>query len=124
MVPLSIHTKRLRQLLHGQTVNKGLQVEVLVEVLQPSLQTYVMRKSPAIIAIDNSDRINSLKHSALSTDTGGSTRLPASYCGIIGFKPSYGLISRYRIVLLSWNNDSHAYTVADGASYRLQTAWI
>src|SRR5277367_566421 len=111
MVPLSIHTKHLRQLLHGQTVNKGRQVEVLVEVPQPLPQTYVMRKSPTIIAIYNSDRIYSLKNSALSTDTGGSTRLPTSYCGVIGFKPSYGLISRYQIVLLSWNRDSHSYSV-------------
>ena len=122
MVPLSIHTKRLRQLLHGQTVNNGLLVEVLVEVLQPLPQTYVMRKSPAVIVIYHSNRIHSLKNSALSTDTGGSTRLPASYCGVIGFKPSYGLISRYRIVLLSWNRDSHSHTVVDGASYRSQTA--
>ncbi|KAJ6223463.1 hypothetical protein RDWZM_002008 [Blomia tropicalis] len=42
---------------------------------------------------------------ALSSDTGGSTRNPASRVGIVGFKPSYGLISRFGLIPLTHSLD-------------------
>ncbi len=59
-----------------------------------------------------------LCYGAIVSDTAGSIRLPAAFCGIVGFKPTYGLVSERGVMPLSWSLDHigpMARSVADVA---------
>jgi aspartyl-tRNA(Asn)/glutamyl-tRNA(Gln) amidotransferase subunit A len=56
---------------------------------------------------------------SIGTDTGGSVRLPAAYTGIFGFKPSYGLISRWGVVAYANSLDTVGILADDVAKIRI-----
>ena len=67
--------------------------------------------SAAAVLLDHADV-------ALGTDTGGSVRLPAAYAGVAGYKPSYGLLSRFGVVPYANSLDTVGLLARDVATIR------
>ncbi|XP_004135625.1 amidase 1 isoform X1 [Cucumis sativus] len=60
---------------------------------------------------------------SLGTDTGGSVRVPASYCGILGFRPSHGVVSTSGVIPMTQSFDTVGWFARDSAILK-RVGWL
>lgn len=87
--------------------------------LPPTRNPWNLQRSPGLSSSGSGAAVAAgLTFMAMGSDTGGSVRIPASCCGVVGLKPTYGRVSRFGILPHTWSLD-HAgpltRTVEDAA---------
>ena len=76
-------------------------------LFEPSANPWNFERSPGGSSSGSGAAVAAgLAMGALGSDTGGSIRGPASFCGIVGLKPTYGRVSRSGVLPLSWSLDN------------------
>ena len=102
------HTDELMYSLNGQNVHYGTPVNPKGADLLPGGSS----SGSAVAAAAG------LVNFALGTDTGGSVRVPSSYCGIYGFRPTHGAVSMEGVIPLAPSFDTTGWMAGDAATLR------
>ncbi len=103
----------------GKTNMTEFAVDVVSPVHGPAHNPWALEYSAGLSSSGSGAAVTAgASFASLGTDTGGSIRMPAAFCGCVGIKPTYGRVSRHGVFPLCWSMDHAgplARTVEDAA---------
>jgi Asp-tRNA(Asn)/Glu-tRNA(Gln) amidotransferase A subunit family amidase len=108
------------RLADGIVVGKTVTAEFAVHQPGPTLNPYDMRRTPGTSSSGSAASVAArMVPVALASQTAGSIIRPASYCGVMGYKPSFGLIPRTGVLKTSDTLDTIGFVARSVADLRL-----